>query len=107
MTPDNGIKILELLLNGGVVNVLMALLGLIVLGFLGLVGVIAWLAISQAPKFNQHLSDITLCLRDSKSVFGEELEKHTEAFQVVKTDLKEIKEKVNATHTLVAYPKIS
>lgn len=103
MNPNDGIKILEMLLNGGVVNVLMALIGLVVLAFIGFVGVIAWLAITQAPKFNEHLSDITSCLRDSKDIFGEELKSHTEDFQVVKTDLGSIKEKVTAIHTLISH----
>lgn len=103
MQATDGIKILEMLLNGGIVNVLMAMIGAVVLAFIGFVGVIAWLAISQAPKFNEHLSDITSCLRDSKDLFGEELKTHTEDFQVVKTDLVTIKEKVTAIHTLVSH----
>lgn len=102
MTPNDGIKVLELLLNGGVVNVLMALLGLIVIGFLALVGVIAWLTITQAPKFNEHLGDITSCLKEGKTEFAKILDEHSEDFKVVKSGLGEVKEKVISIHALVS-----
>jgi hypothetical protein len=103
MAPTEGLKVLELLLNGGVVNVLMAMIGAVVLAFIGFVGVIAWLAITQAPKFNEHLGDITLCLKEAKTEFETKRKSNQEDFMVVKTDLKEIKERVIATHTIVAH----
>lgn len=88
MTTNDGLKILEMLLNGGVVNVLMALLGLVVIGFLAFVGVIAWLAITQAPKFNEHLGDITTTLREGSKAIDSRFEA--------------LESKVNIIHTLVA-----
>lgn len=88
MTPNDGLKILEMLLNGGVVNVLMALLGLVVLAFIGLVGVTAWLAITQLPKFNEHLGDINSSLREGSAMFEKRFDT--------------LENKVNNIHTLVA-----
>lgn len=88
MTTNDGLRILEMLLNGGVVNVLMALIGLVVLAFIGFVGVIAWLAITQAPKFNEHLGDITASLREGSKAMDSRFEA--------------LENKVNVIHTLVA-----
>lgn len=88
MTPNDGLKILEMLLNGGVVNVLMAMIALVVLAFIGFVGVIAWLAITQAPKFNEHLGDITASLREGSSMINTRFEK--------------LETKVDTIHSLVS-----
>lgn len=88
MTSDDGLKILEMLLNGGVVNVLLALLALVVLGFLAFVAVIGWLAITQAPKFNEHLGDITSSLREGSSM--------------IDSRFKTLETKVDTIHTLVS-----
>lgn len=105
MTPSDGLKVLEMLLNGGVVNVLMAMIGLVVLAFIGFVGVIGWSIMTQVPKFNGHLGDITLCLKEAKNEFEIKHKSNVEDFHVVKTDLKEIKEKIIATHTIVSSPR--
>lgn len=95
-------EVIKLLFTSGVINILVGLIGLIVIGFLILVGVIAWLAITQAPKFNQHLSDITSCLRDTNREFTKILEEHSEVFEVVKKDLGEVKQEVNIIKSLVS-----
>jgi 5-bromo-4-chloroindolyl phosphate hydrolysis protein len=107
MGATEGLKVLQLLLNAGVVNVLIAMIGAVVLAFIGFVGVVGWSIVTQVPKFNDHLGDITLCLKEAKSEFEAKRKANQEDFQVVKTDLKEIREKVIATHTIVSSPRIS